>query len=171
MRIPSAGLALATLLTGFAAALAQPVESPPDGWTMDAIGFAHAESLTRCPFESDGFKRVRISGAQAPGVIGTCAYEDAMGTGDAGLRVRRYVPGAGDNAEAIDNDRALMEPDPVQGAPLFTVRIVPFAPGDAKKGARIIITKVRGGLLIDCYAEDADFGGATAKIAAVCNGK
>ena len=166
MRATSGALISLILASAFSGALAQSVES--DGWTSDAAGFAHAESQTHCPADSDGFKPATLTRFVEPNILGTCLYEDAMGTGDAGVRVRRYMAGVGESEEAIRNDRMLMEPDPAHGAPLFTVRIVPLTFVDGKRGGRLTITKVRGGLLIDCYAEDADFGNATAKVAALC---
>ena len=91
-----------------------------------------------------------------------------FGTGDAGVRVRRYAPGQGENSEAAGNDRALMEPRAGRASPLFTVRIEPLEVADGKRGARVVVTKTRNGLLIDCFGEDADFASATAKIAGVC---
>lgn len=166
MRAQRGALAFALLANCFAGAPAS--SQSQDGWTTDSNGPAHALSETKCPRESDGFKTVRFSGPAEPNILGTCLYEDAMGTGDAGIRVRRYMAGVGETPEAIANDRMLMEPDPRNGAPLFTVRIAPLTFADGKRGARLTITKIRGGLLIDCYAEDADFGNATAKVAALC---
>ena len=177
MRANVGGLAVALLANCFVPAFAQPqvsVGEPPaavesqDGWTSDSAGHAHALSETKCPLESDAFKQVRFSGAAEPNIIGTCLYEDAMGTGDAGITVRRYMQGVGDSPDAIANDRLLMEPNPTRGAPLFTVRIDPVMFDDGKRGARMTITKMRGGLLIDCFAVDADFANAGAKIAALC---
>ena len=172
-------LAAVFLASSFAGAHAQGTESAPaqsaanqspDGWTKDAGGgFAHVSSETKCPLESDGFKTLLFSGAAEPNIVGICHYADAMDTGDAGIRLRRYLAGVGESPEAIANDRMLIEPGS-NGPPLFTVRIAPLTV-NGKSGARLTITKVRGGLLVDCYAEDVDFNNATAKVAALCSPK
>jgi hypothetical protein len=167
-----AALMLGFLEPGFAQTL--PENSPPaitpgpEGWTFGADGPVHTESGTVCPAESDGFNPVALSGPSEPNILGICYYEDSLGTGDAGVRVRRYLRDVGETPEAIANDRLLMEPRPGEPPPLFTVRIEPFTSGGVKRSARVTITKMVHGLLVDCFAEDADFGAATAKIAGVC---
>lgn len=169
-----AALSLGLMAPGFAQTPednASPPGAPasgPEGWSFGDGGPAHAASGVRCPAQSDGFKPVALSGPAEPNILGICLYEDSLGTGDAGVRVRRYLPDVGETPEAIANDRLLMEPRPGAAAPLFTVRIEPFTAGDGKRSARVTITKTGNGLLIDCFADDADFGAATAKIAGVC---
>jgi hypothetical protein len=155
------------------ACLAQnPAESPaaadPQLWTDAPEGRIHAASGAVCPSRVDGFEPLTFTGADTEAVLGSCAYTDASGAGNAGLRVRRYVPGAGESRDAISNDRALMEPDPVQGPPLFAVRMSPVTTSNGTKGGVLVITKTRNGYLIDCFAEGATLDDATEKIARFC---
>jgi hypothetical protein len=159
---------IAAVLLGFPGLSHAQEARVPEGWTAGADGPVHAESGTQCPALSDGFKPVELLASSDPNILGTCAYADNLGTGDAGVRVRRYAPGQGENSEAAGNDRALMEPRAGRASPLFTVRIEPLEVADGKRGARVVVTKTRNGLLIDCFGEDADFASATAKIAGVC---
>ena len=98
---------------------------------MGAYGMQHDASNTLCPPQLMGFDDLRFQPAMSANVLGTCIYVDDSGTGDAGVQVRRYVPGVGVSREAIGNDRELMEPDPRRGAPLFTV---PSVDTEAGKG-------------------------------------
>lgn len=100
--------------------------------------------------------------------LGSCAYSDPNGAGNAGIRVRRYTPGVGESRDAIANDRALMEPAAGQDAPLFAVRMSPVTTGNGTKGGILTITRARKGYLIDCYAEGANLDDASAKIARIC---
>jgi hypothetical protein len=143
-------------------------EAPnPELWTMPPDGTLHEASGTKCLAEVKGFDRMEFSGAADP-VLGTCIYIDDTGTGDAGVRVRRYLPGVGGSRTEIENDRTLMEPDPNIGAPLFTVRMGAATTRDGKMGGRLTITKVRNGYLVDCFAEGATLQVASAKMALIC---
>jgi len=133
---------------------------PPDGTLHEASG-------TKCLASVTGFDRMEFSAAADP-VLGTCVYIDDSGAGDAGVRVRRYIPGVGQSRSEIENDRTLMEPDPNIGAPLFTVRMGAATTRDGKMGGRLTITKVRNGYLVDCFAEGASLEVASAKMALIC---
>ena len=139
----------------------------PEAWTMPPEGTRHVASGTLCRASVDGFARMEFSGPASPNVLGLCVYIDETGTGDAGIRVRRYLPGIGSSRDEIQNDRALMEPGP-EGAPLFAVRMDGAATRDGKNGGRVTITKVRNGFLVDCYGEGATLEVASAKLALVC---
>jgi hypothetical protein len=147
-----------------------PVQVPPtgDGWTTPADGHAHAASGTQCPERVNGFDHLQFLGPTGPALLGSCTYVDDTGNGDAGIRVRRYVSGAGESQEAIDNDRALMEPNERQGAPMFAVRMDPVTTRDGTMGGRLTITKTRNGFLIDCFAEGLSLEIASAKLALIC---
>jgi hypothetical protein len=172
-------IAAAALIYQIGASLAQgsddnpgayPAAASPNaaGWTMGAYGIQHEASSTVCPPHLSGFDRLTFVSPPGADMLGACVYVDDTGTGDAGMRVRRYLPGVGETREIIDNDHALMEPDPVQGAPLFTVRMAPVTTRDGKMSGRLTITKVRSGYLIDCFAEGISLQIATAKIALIC---
>jgi hypothetical protein len=137
-------------------------------WTMSPEGNRHDGSGTNCTDDVAGFAPLEFMKGDGANLLGVCTYVDVTGTGDAGLRIRRYESGVGESRETIANDRALMEPDPVQGAPLFTVRMAPATTGDGKQGGRITITKVRNGYLVDCFAEGATLEIASGKIALIC---
>ncbi len=151
-------VALAIIQTD--AVSAQPVqENPADSassatpdpklWTMPPEGAMHAASGTRCLAQVSGFSAMQFTGAAEPNILGTCVYVDDTGTGDAGITVRRYLPGVGESWTEIENDRALIEPDPRQGAPLFMARMGPATLRDGKMGGRITITRLRNGYLVD----------------------
>jgi len=169
MRFALVVLAAALLLGSGAAGYAQgsgdPSVTPPDPtlWTVLPEGNRHVASGTFCPDEVEGFASLAFAFGNIPNLLGTCAYTASAGGGTAGVRVRRYAAGEGESQEAIDNDRSLMEPDNVQGAPLFAVRMTPAA-----TGGRLTITKTRNGYLIDCFAEGPSLEDAAAKVAAVC---
>jgi len=158
------------------AASAQPADQNSAGpagadmsvWTMPPEGALHEASGTRCLATVSGFSAMQFAGAAEPDILGTCAYADDNGTGDAGVRVRRYLPGIGASRTEIENDRALMEPDAAAGAPLFTARMGPATLKDGKMGGRLTITKTRNGYLIDCFAEGATLPVASGKIAIIC---
>jgi hypothetical protein len=171
MRIRRIGLFTTVLLSLFCAASAQSAETPPDPvqWTMSADGSRHEASGVNCAENVVGFGPLQFQDGDGANLLGACAYMDATGTGDAGLRVRRYAPGEGESREAISNDRQLMEPDPRTGAPLFTVRMTPATTRDGIMGGRVTITKVRNGYLVDCFAEGVTLQVASAKLVRVCS--
>jgi hypothetical protein len=140
----------------------------PGLWNMPSEGAIHEASGTRCLATVNGFSAMQFSGAAEPNILGACAYADDSGTGDAGVRVRRYVPGVGESGTEIENDRTLMEPDAATGAPLFTARMGPATLKDGKMGGRLTITKTRNGYLIDCFADGATLQVASGKIALIC---
>ena len=142
--------------------------SDPGVWSMPPEGAIHEASGTRCLATVSGFSTMQFSGAADPTILGVCTYADDSGTGDAGVRVRRYAPGVGESRETIENDRTLMEPDAAAGAPLFTARMGPATLKDGKLGGRLTITKTRNGYLIDCFAEGATLAIASGKIALIC---
>ncbi len=121
-----------------------------------------------CPNRIEGFEPLVFTGADTAALLGGCSYIDADGAGNAGIRVRKYVPGVGESRDAISNDRALMEPDPSQEAPLFAVRMSPFTTSNGTRGGVLVITKKRNGYLVDCYAEGVTLDDTTAKIARFC---
>ncbi len=166
MRYALAGLVLALLAAGKAESFAQ--EPASDLWTMTAEGNRHEASGANCLEDIPGFAPLAFMAGDGGNFLGLCSYIDATGTGNAGLRVRRYVAGQGESQEAIENDRALMEPSPGGSPPLFAVRMGRVALGDGKDGGRVTVTKVRNGFLVDCFAEGATLNDASAKIALVC---
>lgn len=121
-----------------------------------------------CPNRIEGFEPLAFTGADAAALLGACSYIDADGAGNAGIRVRKYVPDVGESRDAIANDRLLMEPDPTREAPLFAVRMSPFTTSNGTKGGVLVITKKRNGYLVDCYAEGVTLDDTTAKIARFC---
>lgn len=135
---------------------------------MPAEGAKHEASGTNCLAQVNGFQRMQFSGGVEPNVLGSCLYVDDTGTGDAGIRVRRYAPGIGESQTEIENDRALMEPDP-RGTPLFMARMGEATLRDGKMGGRLTITKVRNGYLVDCFAEGTTLQVASAKMALICS--
>jgi hypothetical protein len=145
------------------------IPSDPKQWTQSSEGNRHDASGTNCLDDVAGFAPLAFTGADMANLLGSCVYVDNSGTGNAGVRVRRYVPGEGESQESVANDRALMEPDPVQGAPLFTVRMAPVTTGDGKMGGRVTITKTRNGYLVDCFAEGATLAVASGKMASICS--
>jgi hypothetical protein len=177
MRAALAVLAAALSMIIPMKALAQPAEQSPAGatapesglWSMPSEGAVHEASGTRCLASVNGFSTMQFTGAAEPNILGTCAYADESGTGDAGLRVRRYLPGVGESGAEIENDRTLMEPDPAAGAPLFMARMGPATLKDGKMGGRLTITKTRNGYLIDCFADGATLQIASGKIALICS--
>jgi hypothetical protein len=173
MRLAHAVLAAALVLGVPGVCLAQsPAESSgqtdPQSWTDMPGGRHHTASGTLCPNRVDGFEPLAFAGADAAALLGTCSYIDADGAGDAGLRVRKYVPGVGESRDAVSNDRMLMEPDPVQGPPMFAVRMSPVTTSNGTRGGILVITKARNGFLVDCFAEGATLDVATEKIARFC---
>ena len=140
----------------------------PSGWSSTADGIMHDESGTRCVQELAGFQTLRLSGPVEPNILGTCHYDDPSGAGDIGLQVRRYLRDVGESRDAILNDRMLMEPRAGSQVPGFAARLLPLKTRDGQMGGLVIITKVRNGLLIDCFAEGHSLEEASKKIALVC---
>ena len=177
MRSAFFAVAVAALLFGARAALAQvgsePSSSasqlpPPLGWSIAADSIVHEESTTRCTNDVAGFLPLRLSGPVEPNVLGTCHYEDPAGGGDVGIQVRRYMRGVGESRDAIVNDRMLMEPRPGSLTPGFAARMLPVKTRDGQMGGLVIITKVRNGFLVDCFAEGRGLEEASKKIALIC---
>jgi hypothetical protein len=138
------------------------------GWKMDSGAAIHEASTTRCPAELPGFTALIFTGPAEPNILGTCTYKDSAGTGDAGLQVRKYARGVGESRDAINNDRMLMEPRPGAEIPFMMVRMAPITTRDGKSGGRMVITKTRGGLLIDCFGEAESLEKASEKIGLFC---
>lgn len=139
----------------------------PVHWTEAAERTTHDASGTNCINDVPGFAPLSFMAADAANLLGACNYVDVTGTGDAGLRVRRYVRGEGESEEAIRNDRDLMEPGRM-GAPLFAVRMTGASLRAGKMGGRITITRATNGYLVDCFAEGETFEVASAKLASIC---
>ena len=137
------------------------------GWRMDAGAALHETSTTKCPAALPGFEALIFTGPAAPNVVGTCTYKDSAGGGDTGIQVRRYIRDVGESREAMQNDRTLMEP---RGAniPFMMVRFQEITTRDGKRGGRVVITKTRGGLLIDCFGEAESLEKASGKIGLFC---
>jgi hypothetical protein len=167
-----ASLAGALLCAISASALAQPNNSATNdatakaGWKMDGGAALHDASMTACPATLPGLEALTFIGRAEPNIIGTCTYKDGAGGGDAGMQVRRYMRDVGESQDAIQNDRALMEPGP--DAPFMMVRFTPIMTRDGKRGGRVVITKTRGGLLIDCFGEAESLEKASEKIGLFC---
>jgi len=138
------------------------------GWTVDQGQAIHQASTTKCPAELPGFNALIFTGPAEPNVLGTCTYKDSSGMGDAGIQVRKYMRDVGETRDAIVNDRTLMEPHPGADAPFMMVRIDPITTRDGKNGGRMVITKTRGGLLIDCFGEGESVEKVSAKIGLFC---
>lgn len=164
------------LLTSSSSAFAQPPsnggaaakEMAKAGWTMEGGAVIHEASMTKCPAELPGLTALIFTGPAEPNILGTCTYKDSGGGGDAGMQVRKYMRDVGESRDAVINDRTLMEP---RGAdvPFMMVRLVPITTRDGKSGGRMVITKTRGGLLIDCFGEGETLEKASAKIALFCS--
>jgi hypothetical protein len=138
------------------------------GWTITAGVARHEASTTQCPALLPGFDALILTGPRDPNVIGTCTYKQAGGEGDTGIEVRRYIRDVGESQDAIDNDRTLMEPRANESAPFMMVRIQPIVTRDGKQGGRMVITKARGGFLVDCFGEAASLEKASEKIRLFC---
>jgi hypothetical protein len=137
------------------------------GWRIDSGEAQHEASSTTCPAELPGFEPLIFTGPVEPNVLGTCTYKDSAGGGDTGIQVRRYIRDVGESREAIQNDRSLMEPRGA-GAPFMAVRFQPITTRDGNRGGRVVITKMRGGLLIDCFGEGDSLEKASSKISLFC---
>ena len=140
------------------------------GWKMENGVALHETSTTKCPAELSGLGALILTGPVEPNILGTCTYKDQADSGDAGMQVRRYMRDIGESRDAIVNDRMLMEPRPGAQVPFMMVRFTQITLRDGKSGGRMIITKTRGGLLVDCFGEGESLENATAKIALFCGG-
>ena len=171
-------LAAVFLLTCSGGAIAQsPYDNPSSaaaqamakaGWTMESGAALHQASSTKCPAELPGFNALIFTGPVEPNILGTCTYKDDADGGDAGMQVRRYMRDVGESRDAIINDRMLMEPRPGADVPFMMVRLTPITLRDGKSGGRMVITKTRGGLLIDCFGEGESLEKTSAKIGLFC---
>lgn len=171
-------LATVFLLTCIDGALAQSAYDNPGsataqamakaGWKMDAGVAFHEASTTRCPAMLPGFDALIFTGPGEPNILGTCTYKDSADGGDTGIQVRRYLRDVGESRDAIVNDRTLMEPRPGANAPFMMVRFAPITTRDGKQGGRVVITKTRGGLLVDCFGEGESLEKASEKIGLFC---
>jgi hypothetical protein len=137
------------------------------GWRMDSGTAVHEASSTKCPADLPGLEALIFTGPLGPNVLGTCTYKDSTGAGDTGIQVRRYIRDVGESRDAIQNDRTLMEPRG-SNPPFMTVRFQQITTRDGKRGGRVIITKTRGGLLIDCFGEGESLEKVSNKIALFC---
>ena len=138
------------------------------GWKMENGAALHEMSSTKCPAALPGFNALVFTGPAEPNIIGTCTYRDKADGGDTGIQVRRYMRNVGESRDAIINDRTLMEPRPGADVPFMMVRFTPITTRDGKSGGRMIITKTRGGLLIDCFGEGESLEKTSAKIGLFC---
>ena len=138
------------------------------GWAMNAGTAVHEASMTKCPPMLPGLDGLIFTGPATPNVLGTCTYKHSAGAGDAGIQVRRYMRDVGESREAIENDRALMEPRSSELAPFMMVRLQPIVTRDGNRGGRMVITKARGGFLVDCFGEGESLEKASEKIALFC---
>jgi hypothetical protein len=139
------------------------------GWKMEGGAALHEMSTTNCPAALPGFDALIFTGPVEPNILGTCTYKDTADSGDAGIQVRRYIRNVGESRDAISNDRMLMEPRAGADIPFMMVRMVPITTRDGKRGGRMVITKTRGGLLIDCFGEGETLEKASAKIGLFCS--
>ena len=138
------------------------------GWTMEGGAALHEESATKCPAELPGFDALIFTGPIEPNILGTCTYKDSADGGDTGIQVRRYMRDVGESREAINNDRTLMEPRSEANRPFMMVRFTPITTRDGRRGGRMVITKTRGGLLIDCFGEGESLEKVSEKIGLFC---
>jgi len=138
------------------------------GWTTDSGAAIHGASTTKCPAELPGFAALIFTGPVGPNILGTCTYKDSTGSGDAGIQVRKYARDVGESTDAIANDRTLMEPRPGAEVPFMMVRIDQITTRDGKNGGRLVISKTRGGLLIDCFGEGESLEKAGEKVGLFC---
>jgi hypothetical protein len=138
------------------------------GWKTENGAALHEASTTKCPAEVAGLNALIFTGPVEPNILGTCTYKDSAGGGDVGIQVRKYIRDVGESRDAIVNDRTLMEPQPGADVPFMMVRLTPITTRDGKSGGRMVITKTRGGLLIDCFGEGESLEKASAKIGLFC---
>lgn len=138
------------------------------GWKMENGAALHESSMTKCPAGLSGLNALIFTGPSEPNILGTCTYKDPTDSGDAGIQVRRYMRDVGESRDAIFNDRTLMEPRRGADVPFMMVRFTEITLRDGKSGGRMVITKTRGGLLIDCFGEGESLEKTSAKIGLFC---
>ena len=138
-----------TLLAAGAGSIAAAQAGLPPGWSTKEDGaFVHAQSGATCPLTLGGLSRKDLRSAGEPD-LGICFYADDKAH-EGEVRVRQYVRGRGETPLAIRNDQMLMEPSP--GSPKIVIGLR-SGPGPERNGVRTsqsVLTKARGGLLIDC---------------------
>lgn len=124
----------------------------PDGWSRNMDGtYKQSESGVLCPKSFGGYNFVDMSGpsTETPNILGVCRYSDGQGRTGA-IRIRRFVDGWGDNVSVVDNDKQLMSgPD---APPMLMRRSIDRGNG----GARLTVTVVKNGLLVDCSVWQAE---------------
>lgn len=141
--------ALVVLATLAFAAAASGDTLPPDWSALEDGMLVHGPSGALCPGEIAGLKRTGVT-SMGPPDLGICAYAGAQER-EGLIRVRQYVPGAGETPLAAQNDKMLMEPS--SGRKIVAGQRV--GPGPDKNGAptqQFVITVARKGLLIDCVS-------------------
>jgi len=171
-------LAAVLLLVCVDGALAQSASDSPGsaaaqamtkaGWKMESGMALHAASTTRCPAMLPGFDTLIFTGPAEPNILGTCTYKDNADGGDTGMQVRRYMRDVGESRDAIVNDRALMEPRAGANVPFMMVRFTEITTRDGKPGGRMVITKAKGGFLVDCFGEGESLEKVSQKIGLFC---
>lgn len=171
-------LAAVCLLMFAGGALAQAPYSNPNsataqamakaGWKMESGQALHETSMTKCPAALAGLGPLIFTGPSEPNILGTCTYKDPADSGDAGIQVRRYMRDVGESRDAIINDRTLMNPRPGAEVPFMMVRFTQITLRDGKSGGRMVITKTRGGLLVDCFGEGESLEKTSAKVGLFC---
>jgi hypothetical protein len=103
-----------------------------------------------CATSVQGFALKGLDLSATEGSLGICNYADGAGR-VAQIRVRHYLPGVGETALAIENDKKLMESsaDPKSSS---AIRAGPGPAIDGQTSLRDVITVRRNDLLIDCAA-------------------
>lgn len=127
-----------------------PAPSAAD-WIKASDGsYTHKPSGTLCATTVQGFALKGLDLSATEGSLGVCRYTDDAGR-VAEIRVRHYLPGVGETALAIENDRKLMESSGGQRLD-STIRMGPGPAIDGQTSQRDVITVRRNNLLIDCAA-------------------
>jgi hypothetical protein len=127
-----------------------PAPSAAD-WIKASDGsYTHKPSGTLCATTVQGFALKRLDLSAIEGSLGICDYIDSAGR-IAEIRVRQYLPGVGETALAIENDRKLMESSADQKLS-SAIRAGPGPAIDGQTSLRDVITVRRNDLLIDCAA-------------------
>ena len=125
----------------------------PPGWAAREDGaLVHQASGATCPAELGGLKRTQLDAKGAPD-LGICGYS-GDGDHEGLIRVREYVPGAGETPLAIQNDKMLMEP-PLGSRNVSGIRA---GPGPDKNGVptqQFVVTVTHNKLLIDCIGRQS----------------
>jgi hypothetical protein len=127
-----------------------PAPSAAD-WIKAADGsYTHKASGAVCATSVQGFALKGLDLSATDGSLGICNYADGAGR-VAQIRVRHYLPGVGETALAIENDKKLMESsaDPKSSS---AIRAGPGPAIDGQTSLRDVITVRRNDLLIDCAA-------------------